>query len=69
MATDWIHIDDAHEQMQELIKEKNLFRDVAYAFATACEADGFGGVRNVDMNYLSAAFRMYNQLISEYGEE
>lgn len=67
MATDYIHIDDAHEQMKDLIREMNAFRDVAYAFATACEEDGFGGVRNVDMRYLSAAFKMYKQTLEKYG--
>lgn len=67
MATDYIHIDDAQEQMRELIQEMNAFRDASYAFATACEEDGFGGVRNVDMKYLSAAFRMYKKTLEKYG--
>lgn len=67
MSTEYIHIDDAQEQMSDLIKEMNAFRDVAYAFSTACEEDGFGGVRNVDMKYLSAAFKMYKQVLGKYG--
>lgn len=69
MATDWVHIDTAWEMVNEAKTETLAFRDAAYAFASACEEDGFGGVRHVDMRLLSAAFRMYKQLTEKHGEE
>jgi hypothetical protein len=69
MATDYIHIDEAQENMKQLIREMNAFRDCSYAFSTACEEDGFGGVRNVDMKYISAAFKMYKKVLKEFGDE
>ena len=50
-------------------KEADLFRDVAYAFATACEIDGFGGVKSVNLKYLTAAIEMYSKLLKEYPDE
>lgn len=38
---------------------KNLAKD----FASACERDGFGGVRDVHMGDLSQAFRNYEKAI------
>ena len=47
----------------------HAFRDCAYAFSTACEEDGFGGVKNVDMKYISAALKMYKKVLKEFGDE
>jgi hypothetical protein len=59
----------SNNNKEQLIKELNAFRDVAYAFATACERDGFGGVKSVDLQYISAAMVMYKKILKEYGDD
>jgi hypothetical protein len=61
--------DPIQEKLKNLTKEMHAFKDCAYAFSTACEEDGFGGVRQVDMKYISAALKMYKKVLKEFGDE
>lgn len=59
----------SNKSKDQLTEELDAFRDVAYAFATACERDGFGGVKSVDLQYISSAMTMYKKILRKYGDD
>jgi hypothetical protein len=59
----------SNKSKNRLAEELDAFRDVAYAFATACETDGFGSVKSVDLRYISSAMVLYKKTLRKYGDE
>lgn len=68
MATDWVHIDTAHDMVNEEMQKRLAWQDVAQEFRAACEMDGFGGVKAVNFKHMTAAVEMYETTLKRYGQ-